>query len=118
MSLLPVSCVLWYETDGVLVIDETATLLPVLLSLSSTAHRTAATTLQSALTDLERSLAQQLDTIWNWREEEWKEEQVEENKLKERGEFVQPPPVEEGMERIKRPVMVKGKWRIGLLDLK
>lgn len=96
---------------------EVATLLPVLVSLQSTSHRQAATTLQSTLSEFETLLAQQLDVLFNWREEEWKADLVEEYKARDRGDYVEPGKVEEGREKIERPKLAKGRWKIGLLDI-
>lgn len=96
---------------------ETAALLPILVSFSSTAHRSAATALQSTLSEFEKILQEQLDMIYNWREEEWKAELIAENLERDRGEYVEKGKVEEGREKIERPKLARGKWKIGLLDL-
>lgn len=96
---------------------ETGALLPVLLALASSALRSSAATLQADLTALETSLASILSTIWDPRESEWKVEKREETASRERGEWIEPGPVEEGMERVLRPTLAKGKWRIGVLDV-
>lgn len=95
---------------------EASSLLHILLTLSSSSHRTAATALQSELSSLEDFLAASIVTVWTWREEEWAEEKREEIKEKERGEFVEKGKPEEGTERVERPKLAKGSWRIGLLD--
>lgn len=99
------------------IIVETASLLPILLSLSSSSLRASATSLQTSLTELEAIVVAALTSLWNWREAEWKIELSEENRLRERGEWVEIGPMEEGMERVLKPVKAKGKWRIGLLDV-
>lgn len=96
---------------------ETSALLPILLTLGSSAHRSAATTLQAELSTLEEFLRASSDAVWSWREREWVEESKEEQQLRERGEWVEKGKPEEGTERVERPKVAKEKWRIGLLDV-
>lgn len=98
-------------------IVETATLLPILLSLFSPSLRAAATVLQASLTALEVAISITLETLWKWREAEWRSESIEEHRLRETGEWIERGPVEDGMEKVLKPVRAKGKWRIGLLDV-
>mgnify|MGYP001565638340 CR=1 FL=1 len=94
---------------------ETAALLPVLLSLASTPHRTAAAALQDALATLEVQLGAQISAIWSWREVEWKQEKADEVAARDRGEPVEKREVEEGRERIERPKLASAKWRSTIL---
>ena len=115
VSALPLRVV--YKLIHTFLADETAALLPIFLTLGSTAQRTAATTLQQELSTLETFLQKTSDTVWKWRETEWAEERKEENEQRERGEWLEKPPREEGTERVERPKISKEKWRIGLLDV-
>lgn len=96
---------------------EVGALLRVLLTLASSAHRTAAVALQRELTEFEQRLQTVSDIVWTWREREWAEEKREENAQRARGERVEKPPVEEGTERVGRPKLATTKWRIGLLEV-
>lgn len=89
----------------------------MLLTLGSSAHRSAATTLQQELSALESFLQESSDVVWKWREVEWAQERREESEQRERGEWVEKPPKEEGTEKVERPTMAKEKWRVGLLDV-
>jgi hypothetical protein len=102
---------------GLISTAEVGALLPVLLMLASSAHRSAATTLQRELSDFELQLRQMSDKIWSWREREWIDEKREENALRMRGEWVEKPPAEEGTEKVERPKIATTKWRIGLLEV-
>ncbi|KAL8292997.1 hypothetical protein RQP46_000691 [Phenoliferia psychrophenolica] len=94
---------------------DTAGLLPVLLSLSSTAHRSAAAALQESLAALEVQLAANIVQLWTWREKEWAEEKLDDLAARDRGETVQKREVEEGLERIERPKLASTKWRSTIL---
>ncbi|GAA5870104.1 hypothetical protein JCM1840_003583 [Sporobolomyces johnsonii] len=105
--------------------NETAALLPILLTLSSSPHRTAASSLQSALAALESFLASTLSTVWTWRELEWRAEQQEEQRIRDKGDAAlltewearaKPVEGEDETRRVERPVVPKGKWRVGMLD--
>ncbi|KAK4705712.1 elongator complex protein 1, partial [Phenoliferia sp. Uapishka_3] len=94
---------------------DTAALIPALLSLATTAHRSAAVEVQAALSALESSLATQLETIWVWRETEWAEEKAEEVAAKDRGEIIEKREVEEGLERVERPKLSTTRWKSSIL---
>ena len=98
-------------------VADTASLLPVLLTLATTAHRSAAAALQESLSALEVHLASHIVLLWTWREKEWAEEKVEELAARDRGETVVKPEVEEGLERIERPKLASSKWRSTILGL-
>ncbi|KAI5477208.1 elongator complex protein 1 [Pseudohyphozyma bogoriensis] len=95
---------------------EVKALLPILLTLNSSAHRSAAAELQQELDAFESCLRKAMDTIWKPREREWAEEKVEEMKAREMGEWVEKPPPAEGLERVERPKLAKTSWRLGVLD--
>ncbi|GAA5956343.1 hypothetical protein JCM21900_006151 [Sporobolomyces salmonicolor] len=104
---------------------ETAALLPILLTLSSSTHRTAAAELQSALATLESFLASTVSTVWTWRELEWRAEQHEEQRIRDTGDAAllarwdaraKPVEGEQETKRVERPAVPKGKWRVGMLE--
>lgn len=95
---------------------EVAALLPTLLSLNSAPQRNAAQVLQSTLTALLDFLTTELSSNWDWREAEWEREKEDEQDQRERGVWLEKAPVEEGTERVLRPVWPKKKWRVALLD--
>lgn len=92
-------------------------LLPVLVSFLSTAHRQAASALQTSLSEFESLLTEQIESLYGWREEEWKAELIAENQERDRGDYVEKGKVEEGRERIERPKVSKSKWKIGMLEI-
>jgi len=104
---------------------EVACLLPILLTLSSSSHRSSASELQSALTAFESFLVSLIDRIWLPREQEWKAEQVEEQQIRDKGDTsllaeweARPKPIEGEVEtkRVERPTLAKVKWRVGMLS--
>jgi len=104
---------------------EVAGLLPILLTLSSSSHRSSASELQSALTAFEAFLVSLVNRIWLPREQEWKAEQVEEQQIRDKGDAsllaeweARPKPIEGEAEtkRVERPTLAKVKWRIGMLS--
>ncbi|GAA6015095.1 hypothetical protein JCM10207_008729 [Rhodosporidiobolus poonsookiae] len=104
---------------------DVAALLPILLTLSSSSHRSAAIDLQSALTTFETFLSTTLDTIWTPREAAWRAERAEEQRVRDTGDPLRivewearPRPVEgeEETKRVERPALAKAKWRLGVLD--
>lgn len=111
------NCHLCITSDFPSIVADTASLLPILLSLSSASHRSAAATLQADLTEFEKLLSKSIDSLWSWREDEWKEEREAEWRAKDRGDFVEPGKIEEGREKVERPKMSKLKYRIVVLDL-
>lgn len=105
--------------------EETAALLPVLLTLSSDEHRSAAIDLQSSVTTFETFLSAAVDSVWTPLEQSWRAESIEEQRIKDTGDPVllaewdqRPKPVEgeEETKRVERPALASEKWRIGLLD--
>lgn len=116
-SSLPHLCLFFYRSlySPILFSAETAALVPVLLSLSTTPHRAAAAALHEALATLEGFLEKQLDVVWIWREAEWAKEKEEEVRAKDRGEVIERKEVEEGTERVERPKLAGAKWRSALL---
>jgi len=104
---------------------EVASLLPILLTLSSSSHRSSAFELQSALTSFESFLSSLVDRIWLPREKEWKAEQAEEQEIRDKGdamllaEWEARPKAIEGepeTKRVEKPVLAKVKWKIGMLE--
>ncbi|GAA5975319.1 hypothetical protein JCM5350_006430 [Sporobolomyces pararoseus] len=104
---------------------EVAALLPILLTLSSSSHRSSAFELQSALTAFESFLSSLVDRIWLPREKEWKEEQAEDQQIRDKGDAsllaeweARPKPIEGEPEtkRVERPTLAKVKWKIGMLE--
>ncbi|GAA5833802.1 hypothetical protein JCM3766R1_000102 [Sporobolomyces carnicolor] len=104
---------------------EVAGLLPILLTLSSSSHRSSAFELQSALTAFETFLSSIVDRIWLPREKEWTAEQVEEQAIRDKGDAAllaeweaRPKPIEGEVEtkRVERPSLAKVKWKIGMLE--
>lgn len=99
---------------------EAGALLPCLLSLRGAAMRAAAVGLQARVGQLEVWLGGRVEEVWAGREGEWAREEAERVERMERGEEVGPrvvwSEVEEGRRRVERPVVAKGKWRVGLLE--
>ncbi|GAA6025944.1 hypothetical protein JCM10207_004489 [Rhodosporidiobolus poonsookiae] len=104
---------------------DVAALLPILLTLHSSSHRSSAIDLQSALTTFETFLSTTLDTIWTPREAAWRAERAEEQRVRDSGDPLRivewearPRPVEgeEETKRVERPALAKVKWRLGVLD--
>lgn len=104
---------------------ETATLLPVLLTLRSPPHRSAALELHSSLASLESTLSRALSTVWDPLESTWAAERAKEQRVRESGDPVRlaeweqrPRPVEgeEETKRVERPKMAREKWRLGMLE--
>ncbi|GAA5885604.1 hypothetical protein JCM16303_001478 [Sporobolomyces ruberrimus] len=104
---------------------EVAALLPILLTLSSSSHRSSAFELQSGLTSFESFLSSLLERIWQPREQEWKAERIEEQQIRDKGDVMllaeweaRPKPIEGEVEtkRVERPELAKVKWKIGMLE--
>ncbi|GAA5945114.1 hypothetical protein JCM3775_000913 [Rhodotorula graminis] len=104
---------------------ETATLLPVLLTLRSPPHRSAALELHSSLASLESTLARAISTVWDPLESTWAAEGAEEQRVRDSGdpvrlaEWEQRPRAVEGEDetkRVARPKMAREKWRLGMLE--
>lgn len=104
---------------------ETAALLPVLLTLSTTEHRSAALSLHGALSSLESRLSLALDAVWAPREAAWVAERIEEQRVRESGDPVRVaewearPRAVEGEEetrRVERPRLARERWRVGMLE--
>ncbi|GAA6031547.1 hypothetical protein JCM8097_006514 [Rhodosporidiobolus ruineniae] len=104
---------------------EVSALLPILLTLRSPSHRSAALTLQSALSTFELFLQTTLSTIWDPLERTWRAEREEEQRVRDSGDPMRvqewesrPRPVEgeEETKRVERPVWPKGGWRLGVVD--
>lgn len=116
-GLFAASTCVFADMSAHLVAADVAPLLPLLISLTSAPLRAAATELQQELTSLEAFLIKSSDLVWSWREKEWSEEQKEEWRLRELGQWVEKGKPEEGTERVERPKLAKSKWRVGLLDV-
>ncbi|GAA6062845.1 hypothetical protein JCM10212_001851 [Sporobolomyces blumeae] len=104
---------------------EVAALLPVLLRLSTSDHRDAATELHADLSAFEKFLTSVTDRIWSPLEKEWRAEREQEQEVRDKGDALllaeweaRPRPIEGENEtkRVERPELAKVKWRIGMLD--
>ncbi|GAA5889329.1 hypothetical protein JCM6882_000709 [Rhodosporidiobolus microsporus] len=104
---------------------DAAALLPVLLTLRSSDHRSAAIELQTGLSSFEAFLSATVSTIWDPLERAWRQEQEEDQRVRDSGDPVRlaewearPRPVEgeEETKRVERPALPKGKWRLGVVD--
>ncbi|GAA6056745.1 hypothetical protein JCM3770_005875 [Rhodotorula araucariae] len=104
---------------------ETAALLPVLLSLHSAAHRSAALELQAALARLEAVLTRALAAVWDPLEAAWAAERAEEVRVRESGDPLRaaewdararPVEGEEETRRVERPRLAGERWRLGMLE--
>ncbi|GAA5969527.1 hypothetical protein JCM11641_008144 [Rhodosporidiobolus odoratus] len=104
---------------------DTAALLPILMTLSSRDHRSAAIELQSTLSTFITFFVASLDRIWAPREKIWREEREEEQRVRDSGDPMKlaewearPRPIEgeEETKRVERPTVPKEKWRLGMLD--
>ncbi|BGP18516.1 hypothetical protein JCM10213_002969 [Rhodosporidiobolus nylandii] len=105
--------------------NDAAALLPVLLTLSSSEHRSAAIDLQSGLAFFITFLLSALDQIWTPRERAWREEREDEQRIRDSGDQMRllewearprPTEGEEETKRVERPAVPKERWRLGVLD--
>lgn len=97
---------------------EVSSLLPVLLTLGSSVHRSAAVTLQSDLIAFEVFLMAQVDAAWAGKSAEWEREVKE---AEARGRLyeseLETPPADENLAKVDKPKLSGvGQWKIGLLD--
>ncbi|GAA5832721.1 hypothetical protein JCM11251_005735 [Rhodosporidiobolus azoricus] len=104
---------------------DAAALLPILLTLRSSDHRSAAIELQTSLSSFETFLSTTLSTIWDPLEQAWRSEAEEDQRVRDSGDPVRlaewearPKPIEgeEETKRVERPTLPKGKWRLGVID--
>lgn len=104
---------------------EAAAVLPVLLTLDSSEHRSAAFELQAAVTAFEAFLTSAVDRVWGPLEAQWRQEAAEDQRVRDTGDPAllmeweqRPRPIEgeEETKRVERPKMAAVKWCIGLLS--
>ncbi|GAA5993070.1 hypothetical protein JCM10908_003090 [Rhodotorula pacifica] len=104
---------------------EAGAVLPVLLTLDSKEHREAAFELQAAVSAFEAFFASAMDRVWAPLEAHWRQEAVEDQRVRDTGDPAllmeweqRPRPIEgeEETKRVERPKLAAVKWRIGMLS--